>query len=202
MLVRVRVAPKHARPVCVAEPDREKPSRARFRFEKQVPGFLKAEDDLVDKGVDQVYVYCVNDAAVMTGWAKDQKIVGSIVKFLADTSCALTKALGMELSLGPPASYSLDRERCCIEYRQAKCLFMSREPRPRKHPLLFRDGRTHPGPMGDLGNTRCKRFVLIVDNGKVTHVQLSEAEGDPAGDNDPHGPVAAETMVAKILTLL
>ena len=32
--------------------------------------------------------------------------------------------------------------------------------------------------------------------------QLSEAPDDPAGDNDAASPVAAETMVEKILTLL
>ena len=61
---------------------------------------------------------------------------------------------------------------------------------------------THPGPMGVLGNPRCKRFVLVVDDGAVTPVEVSEADGDPAGDNEPDGPVTAKTRVEHILTLL
>ena len=38
--------------------------------------------------------------------------------------------------------------------------------------------------MRDLGNTRCKRFALIVDKGVVKHVGVSESADDPAGDAD------------------
>ena len=30
-----------------------------------------------DSGIDEVLVYCVNDAAVMEAWAKDQKVAGT-----------------------------------------------------------------------------------------------------------------------------
>lgn len=33
----------------------------------------------------------------MSGWAKDQKIEGSMITFLADTRCELTQALGVVL---------------------------------------------------------------------------------------------------------
>jgi peroxiredoxin len=36
--------------------------------------YLAAQDALKAKGIEKVYVYCVNDGAVMTAWAKDQKI--------------------------------------------------------------------------------------------------------------------------------
>ena len=124
----------------------------------QVPGYLAQQEALKAKGIAAVYVYCVNDGAVMTGWAKDQGVEGSIVTFLADTTCAFTRAVGMVLD--------------------------------------------HPGPMGVLGSPRCKRFVLVVDDGAVTHVEVSEADGDPAGDNEPEGPVTAKTRVEHILTLL
>lgn len=43
----------------------------------------------------------------------------------------------------------------------------------------------HPGPeeLGLLG--RSKRFALHVDKNIVQYVAVSEAEDDPAGDNDP-----------------
>mmetsp|Transcript_14993 Transcript_14993/g.28977 ORF Transcript_14993/g.28977 Transcript_14993/m.28977 type:complete len:91 (-) Transcript_14993:34-306(-) len=43
----------------------------------------------------------------------------------------------------------------------------------------------HPGPMSVLGNTRCKRFSLLVDNGVVKTVNVAASDDDPAGDNDP-----------------
>ena len=43
-------------------------------------------------------VMCVNDAAVMGAWAKDQKIEGSNISFIADPNSLVTKALGMELT--------------------------------------------------------------------------------------------------------
>jgi len=124
----------------------------------QVPEYLKRQDELKAKGVAEVIVYCVNDGAVMKGWAKDQEIEGSMITFMADPQCRLTRKLGMTLR--------------------------------------------HPGPMGVLGNPRCKRFVLVVDNCEVKAVEISEAEGDPAGDNEPEGPVTAKTRVEHVLTLL
>ena len=42
----------------------------------------------------------------------------------------------------------------------------------------------HPGPVSVLGNTRCKRFALVVDKGTVTYVGVSESPDDPTGDGD------------------
>ena len=39
-----------------------------------VPGYLAKESELKAMGVDKVVVLAVNDAAVMTAWAKDQKV--------------------------------------------------------------------------------------------------------------------------------
>jgi len=124
----------------------------------QVPGYLAKQAELKEKGIAEVLVYCVNDGAVMKGWAKEQGVEGSIVRFLADTRCQFTRKIGMSM--------------------------------------------LHPGPKGALGNIRCKRFVLVVDDGVVKNVEVSEAEGDPAGDNEPDGPVTAKTRVEHILELL
>jgi peroxiredoxin len=54
--------------------------------------------------VDEVLVYCVNDAAVMKGWALDQKSEGTIVSMMGDPACEFTKACGMEMTHpGPPS---------------------------------------------------------------------------------------------------
>jgi len=60
----------------------------------------------------------------------------------------------------------------------------------------------HPGPMSVLGNPRCKRFVCVVDNCEVKAVLISEAEDDPAGDNNSDGPITKITCVENVLTLL
>jgi len=43
----------------------------------------------------------------------------------------------------------------------------------------------HPGPLSVLGNPRCKRFALYVDDGVIKHLGLSYSDADPAGGNDP-----------------
>lgn len=61
-----------------------------------MPGYLAKAAELKAKGVSDVLMYCVNDAAVMKAWAADQKVgPDDIVTMLADTSCEFTKALGL-----------------------------------------------------------------------------------------------------------
>lgn len=55
-------------------------------------------------------MYCVNDGAVMDGWAKDQGVAGSMLTFLGDPSSELTKALGLVLDHpGPMAKLGYPR---------------------------------------------------------------------------------------------
>jgi len=49
-------------------------------------------------------VYCVNDGAVMSAWAADQGVEGSMITFLADTRRELTEALGMTMTHPGPMS--------------------------------------------------------------------------------------------------
>mmetsp|Transcript_44640 Transcript_44640/g.97129 ORF Transcript_44640/g.97129 Transcript_44640/m.97129 type:complete len:91 (+) Transcript_44640:334-606(+) len=52
----------------------------------------------------------------------------------------------------------------------------------------------HPGPMSVLGNPRCKRFSLLVDDGTVKIVNVAAFDDDPAGDARPD-----VTLVEKML---
>lgn len=106
-----------------------------------MPGYLSQQDALKAKGVTDVLVYCVNDGAVMSGWAKDQGIEGSMIRFLGDTRSEVTEALGVVLD--------------------------------------------HPGPMSVLGNPRCKRFSMLIDDGVIKAFNIAAADGDPAGDDNP-----------------
>jgi len=71
---------------------------------QQVPGYLENQEALKEAGVEEVLVYCVNDPAVMQAWADEQKVGGSMIKFVADPAAELTKALDMEMTHpGPPS---------------------------------------------------------------------------------------------------
>jgi len=66
-----------------------------------VPGLKTAEIDgrLETAGIDNVYIVCVNDGAVMTAWKKDMGLAGSdLIEFVADTDADLTVALGLVLT--------------------------------------------------------------------------------------------------------
>eukprot|EP00438_Fugacium_kawagutii_P031633 Skav216557 [mRNA] locus=scaffold1776:406780:407199:- [translate_table: standard] len=64
---------------------------------QHVPGFIAQQSALRAKGVDEVLVCSVNDGAVMEAWAKDQKIQGSMLTFLADTEGKMARALDLVL---------------------------------------------------------------------------------------------------------
>lgn len=72
---------------------------------------MEQEAELKAKGVTDVLVYCVNDGAVMTAWANDQFIDGTIVKMLGDPRSELTQALGLVLDHPGPMSV-LGTPRC------------------------------------------------------------------------------------------
>jgi peroxiredoxin len=46
-------------------------------------------------------VLCINDAAVMTAWAKEQKVTNSIIKFVADPRGEASKGMGLAIATPP-----------------------------------------------------------------------------------------------------
>ena len=67
---------------------------------KHLPGFVQNADALKGKGVDTIVCTAANDVFVMAAWGKDQN-VGDKVVMAADGSADFSKALGLELDLGP-----------------------------------------------------------------------------------------------------
>lgn len=116
-----------------------------------MPGYLSKQDELKAKGVSDVLVYCVNDGAVMTGWADAQGTTGTMITMLGDPRSELTQALGVVLN--------------------------------------------HPGPMSVLGNPRCKRFSMLIDDGIIKTLNIAATDDDPAGDDNP-----SISLVEKMLT--
>lgn len=70
-----------------------------FVFQKHVPTFIEASDQLGQKGVDTVAVVSVNDHFVMKAWGEKLN-AGDKVKFFADPDGSFTKAIHMDMNLG------------------------------------------------------------------------------------------------------
>lgn len=65
---------------------------------RHLPGYVQNIDALHAKGVHSIVCLAVNDAFVMSAWAKDQGVDDRIT-MLADGSGAFTKSVGLELDL-------------------------------------------------------------------------------------------------------
>ena len=55
---------------------------------------------------------------------------------------------------------------------------------------------THPGPVGKGLVGRCKRFAMYAVNGEIKAINISEAEDDPAGDENPEDTLAEAMLKA------
>jgi len=53
----------------------------------------------------------------------------------------------------------------------------------------------HPGPMSVLGNDRCKRFSMFIDDGIIKNINVAEAEDDPAGDANPSATLVEQMLL-------
>lgn len=65
---------------------------------KHVPSYLSKRDQLMAKGVSEIWCVAANDGYVMAHWGRDQKALGKI-RFLGDGSALWTRALGLDLDL-------------------------------------------------------------------------------------------------------
>ena len=65
-----------------------------------LPGYLENLELIKSKGIGEIYILSVNDIWVMDAWAKSTGAKGKI-GFLADGGCAVTRAIGMDVDLGP-----------------------------------------------------------------------------------------------------
>jgi len=60
-----------------------------------VPGYLALREQLLGKGVDEIWCVSVNDGYVMAAWGRDANALGK-VRMLGDGSAEFTKRLGLE----------------------------------------------------------------------------------------------------------
>ena len=63
-----------------------------------LPGYIALADQIKAKGVDSIICTAVNDAFVMSAWAKSQN--AEEIVFLADGGAAFHKAIGLTMETG------------------------------------------------------------------------------------------------------
>ena len=61
--------------------------------EEHFPGYIKLYNQIINKGVDDIYCLSVNDSFVMNAWGKSQKLEN--VKLIPDGSGEFTRKMGM-----------------------------------------------------------------------------------------------------------
>jgi peroxiredoxin len=63
-----------------------------------LPGFVSHSAEILGRGVDGIFCTAVNDAFVMSAWARSQGALGK-VSFLADGNGDFARSLGLEIDL-------------------------------------------------------------------------------------------------------
>ena len=90
-------------------------------------------DALKAQGIDEIVVYCVNDAAVMEAWSDKMNVKPkSLVTMLADPGCKFTEAMGLAMPADevPPQLGYVRSKRFAAVFDDGKCtnLFVSAAP--------------------------------------------------------------------------
>ncbi len=62
---------------------------------KHLPSFKNLYNDIIDKGVDKIMCFAVNDAHVMKAWAEQNEVFGKI-EMISDPDASYTKKLGLD----------------------------------------------------------------------------------------------------------
>jgi len=63
-----------------------------------LPGFVSRASELLARGVDRIFCAAVNDAFVLSAWARSQGAFGKVA-FLADGNGDLARAMGLDIDL-------------------------------------------------------------------------------------------------------
>ena len=62
---------------------------------KHLPGFKSLYDEIIDKGVDKIMCFAVNDPHVMKAWAEQNNVFGKI-DMISDPDASFTKKIGLD----------------------------------------------------------------------------------------------------------
>ncbi|CUS13514.1 unnamed protein product [Tuber aestivum] len=115
----------------------------------QVPGYIENYDKLKEKGISAAYVVAVNDIFVVNAW-KEKLANDSGVQFLSDSRGMIIT----QISSNNRYSILIPHIRGAGEFTNSVGLGFDAS--------------------GLLGNTRSKRYVAIVEDGKVVNLQVED----------------------------
>ena len=62
---------------------------------KHLPGFKNLYQDIIDKGIDKIMCFAVNDPHVMKAWAEQNDVFGKI-EMISDPDSSYTKKIGLD----------------------------------------------------------------------------------------------------------
>ena len=62
---------------------------------KHLPGFKNLYQDIIDKGVEKIMCFAVNDPHVMKAWAEQNDVFGKI-EMISDPDASYTKEIGLD----------------------------------------------------------------------------------------------------------
>ena len=88
-----------------------------------LPSFIQAQDELKAKGIDLTICVATNDAYVMEAWGRTSGGAAAGIRFLADDSGALTRALGLVMET--PAGIRTKRFSLVVDDNQVTHYFSS-----------------------------------------------------------------------------
>ena len=107
-----------------------------------LPSFMRVEDQLRSKGVDEVICLSVNDVFVMSAWAADTGADKTGIRMMSDPEAAFTKAIGMDFT-APPVGL-IDRSK--------------------RYSMIVSDGKvTHLNPEDSPGECQISAGETLVD---------------------------------------
>lgn len=87
---------------------------------KHLPGYISLLGEILNKGVDKVSCFSVNDPHVMKAWSEHNKIFNKI-EMIADSDCSFTKKIGLAHDYGPAMGirclrFAMVLSNCVVEH--------------------------------------------------------------------------------------
>ena len=67
---------------------------------KHLPGYISLLEQILNKGIDKVSCFSVNDPHVMKAWA-EHNTIHNIIEMISDSDCSFTKKMGLAHDYGP-----------------------------------------------------------------------------------------------------
>ena len=87
---------------------------------KHLPGYISFLEQILNKGIDKVSCFSVNDPHVMKAWA-EHNTIHNIIEMISDSDCSFTKEMGLVHDYGPAMGlrcrrFAMVLNNCIVEH--------------------------------------------------------------------------------------